>query len=427
MTGENTRDLALAGIRIIDLTMAWAGPMAVRFLSDLGADAIKIEVAHHMDRWRGGTFAQRGTERYPNNDPGSEPWNRSSFFNTQNRNKKSLALNLKTDEGKEIFRALVAEADIVAENFSAGAMGRLGLDYPTLQAINPALIMLSMPALGRTGPESGYIAHGPTIEELAGTTFLQGYAGGPPQASGGFAWGDPIAGMYGAAAAMAALKQRQVTGEGQHVDLSHLEAGVTFNFDAVLEYTLTGEVTPRLGNRDRLWAPQGIYPCAGEDRWIAISVTSDGCWDSLKDAMGTPSWATDSRYDTESGRRAHHDEIDRNLGAWCSSWEHRELMHHLQSFGLPAGAVLDAAELAADPHLDQRDFYVTVTHPSTGTHRYPGPPFQMPGTLPARTGPAPRFGEHNEEILGGLGFNSEEIAAIKQRGVISDLPLPQGD
>lgn len=418
---------SLAGIRIIDLTMAWAGPMAVRFLSDLGADAIKIEVANHMDRWRGGTFAQRGSERYPDNDPGPDPWNRSSFFNTQNRNKKSLTLNLKSDEGKEIFRSLVAEADIVAENFSAGAMARLGLDYAELRAIKPDLIMLSMPALGRTGPESGYIAHGPTIEELAGTTFLQGYAGGPPQASGGFAWGDPIAGMYGAAAAMAALKQRQMSGEGQHVDLSHLESGVTFNFDAVLEHTLTGEVTPRLGNRDRVWAPQGVYPCAGQDRWIAISVTSDECWEHLKKAMGSPQWAADGRYSTAPGRHRHHDEIDRELSTWCSSWEHRELMHRLQLAGIPAGAVLDAGELAEDPHLDQRHFFQMVTHPSAGTHRYPGPPFTMLGVLPARNGPAPQFGEHNAEILDRLGFGSDEIEALKARGVISDLPLPQGD
>src|SRR5688572_29301748 len=134
--------LPLSGVRIVDLTMAWAGPMAVRFLADMGAEVIKIEAATHMDRWRGGTFAQRGTERYPDHTPGERPWNRSSFFNTQNRNKKSLVLDLKTDKGKDIFKRLVAVSDIVAENFSAGAMGRLNLDYPVLREIKPDIIML---------------------------------------------------------------------------------------------------------------------------------------------------------------------------------------------------------------------------------------------------------------------------------------------
>jgi crotonobetainyl-CoA:carnitine CoA-transferase CaiB-like acyl-CoA transferase len=193
------RRLPLEGVRILDLTMAWAGPMAVRILADMGADVIKIEGAGHMDRWRGGTFAQRGTERYPDHDPGPRPWNRSSYANTQNRNKRSLVLDLKHPEGKAIFKRLVPLADIVAENFSAGAMARLGLDYPVLRAIKPDIIMLSMPAFGRTGPEKDYIAHGPTIEEMAGTAFLQGYPDGPPLPSGGLAWGDPIAGIMGAA------------------------------------------------------------------------------------------------------------------------------------------------------------------------------------------------------------------------------------
>lgn len=428
MDSEKTDGRALDGVRIVDLTMAWAGPMAVRFLADLGADVIKIEAAQHLDRWRGGTFAQRGTERYPDCDPGEDPWNRSSYFNTQNRNKKSLGLNLKTSEGKELFLSLVAQADLVAENFSAKAMSRLGLDYPELRAVKPDLIMLSMPALGRTGPESGYVAHGPTIEELAGTTFQQGYPGGPPQASGAFPWGDPVAGMYGAAAALVALMHKQRTGEGQHIDLSHLEAGVTLNFDAVVEYALNRGFIPRLGNRDRTWAPQGVYQCSGEDRWIAISVISDECWRRLRTAMGSPTWAQDERFDTAEGRMLHHDEMDRRLNEWCAHFEHRELMFSLQSAGVPAGAVLDASELSTDPHLRERGFFTTVTHPSTGTHRYPGSPFKMGGGLSARNGPAPRFGEHNEEILTGvLGLTRADVESLQARGVVSDVPLPQGD
>jgi crotonobetainyl-CoA:carnitine CoA-transferase CaiB-like acyl-CoA transferase len=420
--------LPLSGVRIVDLTMAWAGPMAVRFLADMGAEVIKIEAATHMDRWRGGTFAQRGTERYPDHTPGERPWNRSSFFNTQNRNKKSLVLDLKTDKGKDIFKRLVAVSDIVAENFSAGAMGRLNLDYPVLREIKPDIIMLSMPAFGRTGPERDFIAHGPTIEEIAGTTFLQGYADGPPMPSGGLAWGDPVAGVNGASAAMIALVHRQETGQGQHIDLSHVEVGAGFNIDALLTQTMLGQTTPRRGNRDTAMAPHGAYPCKGEDRWISIAVGSDDEWCKLKAAMGRPAWADDCRFDTLLGRWDHQTEIDRQLAEWTAQHDHRVLAAQLQEAGVPAGPLQDARDLSEDPHLNERGFFETVEHPESGTHPYPGMPWKLSDTPASIRMPAPLFGQHNEEVLTSLlGMNPAEVRALEDEGVITTEPRPQGD
>lgn len=420
--------LPLGGIRILDLTMAWAGPMAVRVLADMGAEVIKIEAAHHMDRWRGGTFAQRGTDRYPNNDPGERPWNRSSFFNTQNRNKQSLVMDLKTPEGKAIFKRLVGISDLVAENFSAGAMGRLDLDYPVLRAIKPDIVMLSMPAFGRTGPERDYIAHGPTIDAVAGNAFLQGYSDGQPLASGGFAWGDPVAGMNGAIASLIALVHRQTTGVGQHIDLSHLEAGVGFNFQAILEYSMNQRIVARQGNRHSSMAPHGCYPSKGEDRWIVIAVGSDEEWQKLRAAMGDPTWAQDERFSTTLGRVQHQDELNRCISEWTVQHDHAELMRELQGLGVAAGAVFDAAELSNDAHLAARGFFETVTSQETGTHQYPGMPWKMSRTPGRIRMPAPGFGQHNEHVLTTLlGMSHEDVKGLEESRVIATEPLPQGD
>jgi crotonobetainyl-CoA:carnitine CoA-transferase CaiB-like acyl-CoA transferase len=421
-------ELPLSDIRVLDLTMAWAGPMAVRLLADMGAEVVKVEGAAHMDRWRGGTLAQRGTARYPDHDPGAEPWNRNAFFNTQNRNKRTLALDLKQEEGKEILRRLVARADVVAENFSAGAMGRLGLDYPALKEIKPDIVMLSMPALGRTGPERDYIAHGPTVEELAGTTYLQGYRGECPLASGGFAWGDPIAGMNGALAVMIALRNRARTGRGQQIDLSHIEASVAFNAAAIIDYQRTGEDPGRLGASHPRHAPHGVYPCAGEDRWIAIAVTATPQWAALCREMDRSAWVADGhQYWDEANRKADEVVIDAEISRWTRKFDHLELTHRLQAVGVPAGALLSAGELAEDPHLAARGYFELIDHPVAGTHRYPGMAWKL-GSTPGRVRyPAPLFGQHNAEVLTELGIPEAEIARLEREEVIASAPHPQGD
>lgn len=405
--------LPLRDVRVVDLSMAWAGPLAVRVLAELGADVIKIEGASHMDRWRGGTTPQRGTQRYPDNDPGERPWNRNAFFNTQNRHKRSLALDLKSERGRDIFRRLVAQADVVVENFSAPALGRLGLHYEALRAITPDLVMVSLPAFGMTGPESGQVAHGPTIEAAAGNLLLQGYDGEEGLPSGLLAWGDPIAGMNGAVAALVALTYRDLTGCGTHVDLSHVEASIPLNLQAVLDLTVNGVRRGPRGNRDDVARPQGCYPCRGDDRWIVCSCPDEDARQRLRTVIGADGPA---------------EELDERLAGWTRQRTAAEAVAALHAAGIPAAPVHDAVDLGEDPNLVARGFFQTITHPEAGTHRYPGMPWRSATRPWMPPVPAPCFGEHNREILSGrLHLSPEEVDRLAADGVIADHPHTQGD
>jgi crotonobetainyl-CoA:carnitine CoA-transferase CaiB-like acyl-CoA transferase len=415
----------LAGIRVLDLCMAWAGPLATRILADLGAEVVKIEAPQHMDRWRGGTIASDIRENYPDGHPGPRPYNRYASANTQNGNKLSLALDLKKPAGQDVFRRLVEVSDLVAENFSAGAMGRLGLEYPRLREMNPSIIVLSLPAMGKTGPESGYVGHSNFVEDIAGNTFLFGYPGGPALHTG-TAWGDPIAGVNAAAAAMIALLHRDLTGEGQHIDLSHLEAAIPFLAEAVLDCAINGRIAERTGNLHPWMAPHGSYRCRGADEWIAIAVGSDAEWTNLVEAMGNPAWAQDSRFASSLERWRHHDEIDRHLEEWTSGLDKQEAMVYLQSRGVPAGAVLLAGELCENAHLTARGFLEEVVHPEAGAFRVPRQPWILSGTPPQTRRPPPCFAEHNHQVLHSiLGMTDDEIAALEEAGAVAREPLPQ--
>lgn len=419
--------LPLEDVVVVDLSMAWAGPLAVRVLAELGAQVIKIEGASHMDRWRGGTTPQRGTQRYPDNVPGERPWNRNAFFNTQNRHKRSLALDLKNERGKDIFRQLVAQADVVVENFSAAALGRLGLDYRALRAITPDLVMVSLPAFGMTGPESGQVAHGPTIEAAAGNLRLQGYDGEEGLASGLLAWGDPIAGMNGAVAALVALTQRDLTGRGTHVDLSHVEAAIPLNVQAVLDRTVNGVRRGPRGNRDDVAWPQGCYPCRGDDRWIVCSCPDDEAWDRLRAVIGADDLDGQRLFRADARREAAA-EIDVHIARWTSGRTASDAVAALHAADIPAAPVNDAIDLGNDPNLHAAGFFQTITHPEAGTHRYPGMPWRS-ATRPWKPPvPAPCFGEHNRQILSDqLRLRADELDQLAADGIIADHPQTQGD
>jgi crotonobetainyl-CoA:carnitine CoA-transferase CaiB-like acyl-CoA transferase len=418
-------DLPLAGVRIVDLTMAWAGPLATRILGELGAEVIKIEGPAKLDRWRGGTSPQRGTERYPNHDAGADPWNRSSFFNTQNVNKYSLGLDLKTARGRALLEDLIASADMVVENFSAGAMGRLGLEFDDLRRLQPGIVMVSMPGFGKTGPDSGNVAHGPTIEAAAGNLALQGYEDGDPLASGFLAWGDPVAGLTGGYAALVAWASHLATGNAVQVDLSQVEAGIMFNFEAVIEHGLTDRQPERFGNRSREFIPQGIYPVAGYDRWIAVSCMDDQMWRRLAAVIAGPDGPA---VDEASQRWANRAAIDKAIAAWSAPLDTANALAELAAAGVAAAPVNDARDLNHDPHLAERGFFRIIDHPSCGRHQYPGMPWRSlrcPWQTPR---PAPRFGADNALILGEiLALTEDEISALRQASVIADIPAPQGD
>ena len=306
-------------------------------------------------------------------------------------------------------------------------MGRLGLDYEVLRTITPDLIMVSLPAFGRTGPASGQLAHGPTIEAAAGNLFLQGYDGEEGLPSGQLAWGDPIAGMNGAVAALVALEYRARTGRGTHVDLSHVESAIPLNFAAFLDRTVNGVLRGPQGNRDAQCAPQGCYPCRGEDRWLVVSCPDHDAWSRLCRAIGAGDLDR-CELATVGARREISAEIDARIATWSRSRDRDEAVRTLQAAGIPAAPVNDAADLDRDPQLQARGFFQAITHPEAGSHRYPGMPWRAdlhPWMTPV---PAPCFGEHNEEILRErLGLSGAEIRALADDGVIADRPDSQGD
>lgn len=410
--------LPLAGVRVVDLTMAWAGPMTTRVLAELGAQVIKVETSTRMDRWRGGTSPQRGLDRYPNGIPGERPWNRNAFFNTQNTNKLGISVNLKTQPGKEILLDLVRGASILVENFSSGAMGRLGLDYERLRQVQPQLVMVSMPAFGRSGPNSGFVAHGPTIEAAGGNVALQGYEGELPLASGAFAWGDPVAGVTGALAALAGLAGLALHGQGCHIDLSHQEAAIPFNFPSFLEYSALGTWRGPSGNRDPLVPFQAVLPCTGDDRWVAVAAVSGSGVEQLH------RFVVNEVVEVES-----NEALLTALASWSANRHRQEVIHRLSS--LPDVAcvpVLDASDLHTEEHLTERGFYRRITHPEAGTHQYPGMPWNFKYRPWAEPRPAPCFGADTVYVLVELlGRTQEEVERLLQEEVISLEPALQGD
>jgi crotonobetainyl-CoA:carnitine CoA-transferase CaiB-like acyl-CoA transferase len=411
----------LAGVRVLDLTRVWAGPLAGRLLGDLGADVILIEAP-----WaRGGREvppeAARITHLFPDNDVGERPWNRVGGFNKLNRNKRGITLRLDHPRGKALFEALVSHADVVLENYSPRVMPQLGLDFARLRELNPHLVYVAIPGYGSSGPSRDWVAFGPMIESGSGLSSLMGYADSGPYRSG-IAWPDPVAGIHAVAATLLALHLRDTDPQrsGRRVEVAMIEAMTMLLGEELLAAQLRGGDPPRRGNRHPARAPQGCYPCEGEDRWIALSVTSDAEWRALCDLAGLD--ASLASLDL-AGRLARHDRIDDALAAWTRRHSPHGLMQSLQARGLIACAALDARDLVEDPQLAARDFWAELEHPEAGCHRVPGLPIRFSATPATYRHPAPCLGQHNAEVLGELlGLGEAEIAELQETGVIVEAP-----
>ncbi len=411
-----------------DLSMWFAGPMCTRLLADMGAEVIKIESTRHIDPWRGpAVITPELAARLPEGTViGERPYNCSPGFNLQNRNKLGITLDLTTETGRAVFKRLVAISDVVVENYSPRVMASLGIDYPVLKEIRPDIILMSLPALGRTGPDRDKIAFGQTIDCLSGMAALTGYPGEGPMLQSGLSYGDPLSGMNAAFAILAALHHRRRTGRGMHIELSQVEGVIAFNADSIMDYVMNGRVRGRMGNRHRTAAPHGCYRCRGEDKWAVIAITSDTVWRRFCRAIGSPAWTKDERFADAVGRYRHQDELDRLVEAWTVCHDHYQVMEVLQRAGVPAGPVLEADELLAEPHLNARGIFETVTHPEAGTHPYVGMYARFSRTPGSIRRPAPCLGEHNEYVLGGLlGMSAGEIARLEAEGIIGKTAAPQ--
>ena len=404
---------ALEGVRIIDCSMWFAGPLATLLLAQMGAEVIKVESIQAMDGWRG-AIANPASKRM---------WETAPTFISVNHNKYDLTLDLNNPKGAEIFKRLVAIGDVVVENYTPRVMANFGLDYAVLCGINPALIMVSMPGYGSTGPWKDYVAFAFLMEELAGIPQLTGYPDGPPMLMGA-SQADGIGGFNGAFAILTALEYRRKTGKGQYIDLSQLEAMTCTMAEPILDYVMNKRIWPRQGNRHPAMAPHGCYRCKGADKWVTIAVAGDEQWRRFCEITGHEEWQHDERFADALSRWQNQDELDKLIGTWTGEHDPYEVMHLLQQAGIAAGPVLLPAEIYADPHLKARDFFVTMDREEVGTHAYPGVYAKLSKTPGRHRWPSPTLGEHNEYVLGSLlGMSEEEIAELAAENIIGKGPL----
>ncbi|MBI4330773.1 MAG: CoA transferase [Chloroflexi bacterium] len=416
----------MEGVRVVDLTISWAGPKVTQVLGDMGAEVIKVESIQYIDAQRGRKKAPRGMLNYPDREPGERPWNRFSAFNQLNRNKLGITLNLRRPEGKEIFKKLVAISDVAIDCFRAGLMDDLGLGYEVMRAAKPDIIMVSMSGFGKSGPYRNYLSWGSQIECLTGQARVRGYPDSQPFMVN--AYGDPIAGLTGAFAIIVALCHRRKTGEGQFIDFAQVESLAPLSAEFLLDYVMNGRIAGPAANRHDFMAPHGVYRCRGDDQWVAIAVSNDREWQALVKAMGSPAWAGDETYSGAAARWTHRDVIDSFINAWTAGQDKYEVMHHLQAHGAPAGAVISEEEMFHDPHLKERGVLEMVSHPEAGTHPYPGPTWKFSGTPLRVFRPAPCLGQHNELVLGDyLGLSRDEIASLEAEQIIGKEPLEGAD
>ena len=414
---------ALGGLRILDLSQVAAGPYATMFLGFMGAEVIKIESLSRMDINRGKARPSPDDLRvYPDGDPGEHPWNTTAHHVHRNINKRSLTLDLSAKRGKELFLELAKVCDVLVENYRGSVMDRLGLGYDVVSRLNPGLIYMKISSQGANGPEANYGSLGSTLEQTAGLASITGYDDDLPLMTN-LVYPDPVVGILSFGALMTALRRRLKTGSGCLVDLSQREVTTMLLGEAILDFSVTGRIAGTMGNRHRDMAPQGVYPCSGEDMWVAISVSSDEEWESLCRVMGQAHLASDSRFADPKSRRNNHDDIDLVISTWTKTQDHYQVMYLLQAQGVPAAPVLKGGEVIDDPHLESRGFWDVVNHPEAGTYKQVTTPWLLSNSPRATSTPAPGLGEHNYQVLSGLlGLSKSEIDTLAQKGVIGNTP-----
>lgn len=403
--------LPLTNIRILDLTHVWAGPLGARFLSDLGAEVVKVEAPFG-----------RGPREFPydplggwiGGEPGGEPWNLNAIFVKLHRNRKSLCLDLKQQQAKEIFLELVKAADIVIENFSARAMPQMGLGYETLKKANPKIIYLSMPGYGMTGPYRDRVAFGPTVEPLSGLTNMLGYSPTEPRNSA-MALMDPISATHAAASVTSALLRRKQTGKGCLVEMSLHEGGVTYSGPWLIDEQL-GKSPTCIGNRHPQMAPHNIYPSQGEDKWVSIACKNESQWQTLCKLIGA---GLNAQMALEE-RQLNHEKIDAIISYWTSARSNLEATIELQNNSIAAGPVNTTPDITADPQVQARDFFAPLERFNTPM---PGNPIQMQGIDRNQWTQCPGLGEHNHDVLESwLDYTTDEIASLESNNILFNAP-----
>ena len=403
--------LPLEGVRVIDLSMMWAGPFATLHLASMGADVIKIESPSAWDNIRTLT-PQPGV---------ADPWNSQSYFNAYNRDKRSLTLDLAQQAGRELLLRLLADADVLLENYRADVLDKLGLTLDVLKAANPNLVIISMAAFGKEGPDSQYVGFGPVIELMSGLASLTGYGDGEPFKTG-ISYCDPVAGLHAVAATVLGLLGRDAGEGGRFVDLAQREGAMALIGEAFVAASRGDEIV-HIGCRDDRFAPQGVYRTLGVEQWLVVSVRTDDEWRATCAVIGRDDLAGL----TLDERRARHDELDEAIGEWTATQRPQVAMEVLQAAGVAAGRVLDTGTIHDDLHLLHREYWHFLPHPKMIRYKQQGITWRLVDAAPTPQRHSPLFGEHNLEILAGeLGLTDADLAALTGAKVIADAPINPG-
>ena len=401
---------ALEGVRVINFGWIWAAPVMGHLLADYGAEVIRVESNTRPCIFRR-VMPLVGTEPGPNLNSSWQNWNRSTL---------GITANWKMPEAVELLKRLVVKSDVVIENFPPRVLKGRGLDYESLVKVKPDLIMISLPAMGQTGPLKDIMTFGPSLGSMAGIASLLGYPDNG-EASFEYCYTDSIASVTGVFLILSCLRHRNLTGEGQFIDMGQSEASSCLIGESIMEYTMNGRVMGFQGNLSRWMAPHNLYPCKGEDRWVSIAIKTEDEWDNFCRAMESPPWTEEERFADNNSRLRNREDLDRLVSEWTLEHTPYEVMEILQKAGVAAMPSLDDDERCfTDPHHKARESFVDMETPDI---EEPVPIYNVPWKLSETPGKirdhAPTLGQHNEYVYGELlGLSKEEIARLTEEKVI---------
>ena len=397
---------ALSDIVMLDLTHMLSGPFAAMLLADLGAQTIKVEPPGTGEMTRG----------LLGDDPRYSYKGMGPYFLTLNRNKKSICIDLKQPAGRALFHELAAKADIVVNNFRPGVTERLGIDHATLAAINPRIVTCSVTGFGEEGPDCDRTAFDVVAQGYGGGMSITGEASGPPIRAG-VPMGDLTSGLFGAVSMLAALHARDVTGRGQHIDLSMQDCQVSLLSYIAAMHLLSGEVPRQFGNAHPIYVPYNAFPT--RDRWLIIAVVKDDQWARLRDVLASPA-LDDARFDGYEGRRDNREEVDGAITEALAARGCDEWLERLREARVPCGPVNDVARALTDVQVQARDMVVEIEHPEGGSFRTTGNPIKLSGSPAESYEPPPLLGQHTDEVLASLcGKSGADLARLREAGVIA--------
>ena len=432
MTTQNTepsrvpgpRQGPLSHIRVADFCWMGVGSVATRLLADFGAQVIKIEDRNRLDTPRRLPIYKGDLRSYGDEDANPDP-DRGGLFNNYCRNKLGVTINMKSAAGRALAERLIAASSVVTENFAPGVMERWGLTYPRLRELREDVIFARMSGYGHSGPHHEYRSYGPVIQAVSGMSFISGLPDREPS-GWGLSYMDNQAAYYNSAALLMAIFHRQRTGQGMEIDASAVEIGISLLGPDLLDTLVNRRPSRRpgfpRGNRSAHAdvAPHGVYPAAGDDQWVAITVADDDEWRRLVDAMGRPAWALEERFATGRSRREHEDDLDKLLSAWTSGLDKHATTDLLQRAEVTAGAVQDPRDLdEVDPQIAARGTFFDLDHPVIGPARFEGTPIAFSETVQENWRSAPLLGEDNHYVFGEvLGLSDDELAELEEEGAI---------